>query len=81
MSAVEHEVRPGQVYEGCDPRDSIRIRVVSVAADSADVVDAVTGKRPRSVLLRSLHDSGTRPDGKRRRTGYRLLRDAPGSDR
>lgn len=73
---TDFEVKPGQVYEDCDPRDSITIRVVEVSAGRASVVDAVTGKRPRSILVKSLHASGTRADGQPRKTGYRLIQDA-----
>lgn len=45
-------------------------------ANRAQVVDAITGKRPREVLVNRLHASATTPTGKPRRTGYRLVTDA-----
>ncbi|WP_328313120.1 hypothetical protein OG432_24575 [Streptomyces sp. NBC_00442] len=69
-------IEPGQIYRSCDPRDIPPIRV-SVAAclpgsNRVDVVDAVTGKRPRSILATAFHDSPLTRDGKPRRTGYVL---------
>lgn len=71
-------VKPGQIYESCDPRGGFAIRVVEYMPGSnrADVVDAMTGKYPRSILVSSLHASGTTRNGKPRRTGYRLIQDA-----
>ena len=68
-------VAAGQVYESCDPRGGFNIRVVAYTPGStrADVVDAMTGKYPRSILVRSLHASGTTAHGRERRTGYRLI--------
>lgn len=65
-------IQPGQVFRACDPRDSIRIRIVRYEPgwNRADVVDAVTGKRPRSIVATALHASATTRDGKPRRTGY-----------
>jgi hypothetical protein len=70
MSAIE----PGQTYVSADPRDNIRIRVTAYENGwaTADVVDAVTGKRPRGILARSLHASSTTKTGQPRRTGYVL---------
>ncbi|MGW2371742.1 hypothetical protein [Kitasatospora sp. NPDC001683] len=75
---TDHAIRPGQVYTDCDPRGGATIRITDYTPGSnrADVVDATTGKRPRQILVRSLHDSATTRDGKPRRTGYRLVRDA-----
>lgn len=69
--------RPGQVYTACDPRDDITIRIVAVRGQRADVVDARTGGRPRSILTDVLHASGQTGAGRVRRTGYRLVQDAP----
>lgn len=73
----EHKIRPGQVYESCDPRGGFSIRVLAYTSGTnrADVVDAMTGKYPRSILASSLHASGTTAQGKPRRTGYRLVQD------
>ena len=67
-------IKPGQIYRYCDPRESIRVRIVHYepGGNRADVVDAATGKRPRSILTTSLHDSPTTKNGKPRRTGYAL---------
>lgn len=67
-------IQPGQIYRHCDPRESIRIRITAYTPGSnrAEVVDAVTGKRPRSILASSLHASPTTRDGRPRRTGYAL---------
>ncbi|MFE3326853.1 hypothetical protein [Streptomyces sp. NPDC059176] len=67
-------IKPGQTYRSADPRDNIRVRIVRYVSGwhSADVVDAVTGKRPRSILASALHDSPTTRNGKPRRTGYVL---------
>lgn len=69
-------IRPGQIYRYCDPRESIRIRITSYRPGDAraDVVDAVTGKRPRQVLVRQLHDSPITAAGQPRRGGYVLDR-------
>lgn len=63
-------IKPGQVYESCDPRDSIRIRVVSVAVDSPDVqvVDVAMPTYSRTVPRSALNGSG--------RDRYRLIQDA-----
>lgn len=67
-------IKPGAVFVSCDPRDSIRIRVTAYMPGHAraHVVDASTGKRPRQVLVSSLHESPTTERGARRRTGYAL---------
>ncbi|MFF8412868.1 hypothetical protein [Streptomyces omiyaensis] len=67
-------IRPGQTYRSADPRDSIRIRIKSYAPgeNRALVVDAVTGKRPRPMLVNALHATATTKAGKPRRTGYIL---------
>lgn len=70
----EFTVEPGQVYQSCDPRGGPRIRIVSVTGNRAQVVDAYDGKRPRSVLLNTLHATGATATEKPRRTGYRLIR-------
>ena len=67
-------IKPGQIYRSCDPRGGPRIRVVRYQPGwaRADVVDAYDGKRPRRVLVTTIHDSPTTRDGKPRRTGYAL---------
>lgn len=67
-------IQPGQIYRHCDPRESIRIRITAYrpGAARAHVVDAVTGKRPRQILVTHLHDSATTGTGQPRRTGYAL---------
>lgn len=75
---ADFRIRPGQVYASCDPRGGFAIRVVeyTLGSNRADVVDAMTGKYPRSILVSSLHASGITANGKPRRTGYRLVQEA-----
>jgi hypothetical protein len=74
---VTDPISPGQVYRACNPRDRIRIRIVSYQPGStrAHVVDAVTGKRPRQIYVTSLHTAPTTATGQPRRTGYALETD------
>ncbi|MFD5579021.1 hypothetical protein [Streptomyces pseudogriseolus] len=67
-------IQPGQVYRSCDPRDSIRILITSYRPGDAraHVVDAVTRKRFRQILVKQLHESPVTATGRRRRTGYVL---------
>lgn len=75
--ASTHTVEAGQVYDSCDPRGGPSIRVTRYTPGTARayVVDAVTGKHPRGVLVSSLHASGLTGQGLPRRTGYRLVSD------
>lgn len=71
-------ITTGQVYEACHPLDEkrrIRILRYTPGDHSAQVVDAVTGKRQRGIFVRSLHDSATTRDGRPRRTGYALVQE------
>lgn len=79
---ADHAIRPGNVYEPCDPSDDIRIRIVAYTPGSAnaDVVDHDSGKRPRWVLVSSLHAGATTRDGGPCRTGYRLVKKAGDDD-
>lgn len=61
---------PGTVWVDCDPRSTVRVRVVTVDSRYANVVDADTGQRPRRILLTSFHDSPTTRTGQPRRRGY-----------
>ncbi|MFE3123701.1 hypothetical protein ACFXHD_09800 [Streptomyces hydrogenans] len=67
-------IRPGQTYRSADPRELIRIRIKTYAPgeNRALVVDAVTGKRPRPILITALHATATTKTGQPRRTGYVL---------
>lgn len=67
-------IQPGQIYRHCDPREQIRIRITAYTPGDAraHVVDAVTGKRFRQILVTALHASPTTRDGKPRRSGYAL---------
>ena len=67
-------IQPGQTYRHCNPRESIRIRITTYRPGDAraHVVDAVTGKRFRQILVTHLHDSDRTKTGARRRTGYAL---------
>lgn len=71
-------IAPGQTYASCDPRGGTTIRIAhyTPGADFAHVVDATTGKRPRTVRVASLHASSTGAWGKPRRTGYVLVNPA-----
>lgn len=75
--AAQPGIRAGQVYRDCDPRSSVTIRIVTYRPGDAraHVVDAVTGKRYRQILARTLHDSATTKAGQPRRTGYALAQD------
>ena len=70
-------IKPGQVYESCDPRGGFAIRIVAYTPGSnrADVIDHMTGKYPRSILVTSLHATATTRHGHKRRTGYRLVQE------
>ncbi|MDT0382660.1 hypothetical protein RM572_28320 [Streptomyces sp. DSM 42041] len=72
-------VRPGQTYRHCDPRERIRVRIEAYTDGDAraEVVDAATGKRPRRILVKDLHESPITANGRRRRSGYVLERDSP----
>lgn len=72
---ADHQIRPGQVYTDCDPRGGATIRITAHTPNSnrADVVDATTGKRPRTVLATRLHASGITNAGNLRLSGYRLV--------
>lgn len=67
-------IQAGQIYRSCDPRGGPRIRVKSYTPghNTAHVVDADDDKRPRWILVDSLHASATTRYGKPRRTGYAL---------
>ena len=67
-------IQPGQTYRSADPRELIRIRIESYTPGDAraHVVDAATGKRPRQMLVRALHQSPTTKTGQPRRSGYVL---------
>lgn len=67
-------IEPGQVYRSCDPRGGASIRISSWRPGDARayVIDAVTSKRYRQILVSQLHDSPTTKTGRPRRTGYAL---------
>ncbi|RKN61887.1 hypothetical protein D7231_31955 [Streptomyces klenkii] len=70
-----HEVRPGQVYVACDPRDGgRRIRVEAVHGLRATVVTLTAqGPARRRVMWTDLlHPTPHTPDGQPRHTGYAL---------
>jgi hypothetical protein len=75
-------IQPGQIYRSCDPRESIRIRITAYRPGDAraHVVDAVTGKRFRQILVQQLHESPVTATGRRRRTGYVLDSQAPAGE-
>lgn len=85
---TETTVKPGQIYEHCEPywdrfpkdRPTVRVTECAPRSNRAKVVDAGTGKNPRWLLVSSLHASGTTERGRRRRSGYRLVQEAPDAD-
>ena len=72
-------IEVGQVYTSCNPRYTITVRVVAYRPGQAraSVVDAETGKRPRSILAKNLHASRLTGRGEPRKTGYRPVKDVP----
>ncbi|WP_181811064.1 hypothetical protein [Streptomyces ipomoeae] len=69
------QIQSGQVYVACDPREEgrrIRITAYTPGHTHADIVDADSGRRPRPIQVRSLHQSATVRGGASRRTGYVL---------
>lgn len=81
-SPAAGQIEAGQIYESCDPRDSIRILIESYYPGHARayVVDAYTGKRPRRILVSSLHASPFTEKGTLRRTGYARVQEQPVTD-
>lgn len=69
-----HTPQRGDIYKNCDPRGgpSIRITKYTPGTNRADVVDAATGKHPRTILVKHLHATDRTWQGARRRTGYAL---------
>lgn len=65
----------GQVYRRYDKHDQAVHRILIVeyypGGNRARVVNADTGKRPRDILVSSLH-AGPGPGGRPRSTGYTL---------
>jgi hypothetical protein len=71
------KIHPGQIYEPCDPRERSRLRVQHYKpGDNRALVTNSAGKRPRWILVKALHASGTTAQGKPRKTGYRLVQEA-----
>jgi hypothetical protein len=50
----------------------VRIEAYIDGDARAEVVDAATGKRPRRILVKDLHESPVTANGMRRRSGYVL---------
>lgn len=89
-SASPHRIEPGQEYASCAAwPDDIRIRVkgnptptgrwgvpnvavVSLADDGREL-------RPRTIPVKLLHADASGPRGKRRKTGYYLVKNADGT--
>ncbi|KAB7850166.1 hypothetical protein [Streptomyces mobaraensis] len=70
---MTHTIQAGDIYTACHPLDEgrrIRITEYVAGANRADVVDADTGLRPRSILVKDLHQSAVTATGRPRRTGY-----------
>lgn len=67
-------IEPDQIYRSADPRGGPRIRITAYTPGTAraHVVDAVTGRRFRQILVSGLHASPTTKTGLPRRTGYVL---------
>jgi hypothetical protein len=79
---MTHQIQPGQEYESCDPRDYIRIRVLSTSGFGRITIATLTADgrelRQRLVNARQFHAEGTNRNGEQRRTGYRLVQHADG---
>jgi hypothetical protein len=83
-STDDHRIEPGQEYERHDPRENttLRIRVAGPQVpgpfgEGEVAIVTVEGDRylrRRWIAIRQLHNSPTR------RTGYRLVQHADGSD-
>ncbi|MEW1638617.1 hypothetical protein AB0469_31735 [Streptomyces sp. NPDC093801] len=74
-------IKARQTYRAANPLDEgRRILIVSCpeGLDFAWVCDPLTGLRPRTISLRSLHATPTTKTGQPRRSGYVL--EADGSD-
>lgn len=80
-------IRPGQVYETCQPvyghadgDEYVRIKVMQAPVGLKVTVATLTTEgrliRWRSINTSQLHESGTTKAGAPRRTGYRLVQDA-----
>lgn len=71
-------VRPGQLYRRADDPEQrwVLIKVHSIVGDRAHVTDA-DGRWPRTVRLAALHASAATATGRKRRSGYILVADAP----
>ncbi|MGW4981238.1 hypothetical protein [Streptomyces mirabilis] len=65
-------IKPGRIFVGCDPQDSIRIRIEQYKPGDmrALVADAVTGRSRRLMLISALHASAFTNAGVLRRRGY-----------
>lgn len=75
-------VRVGQVYEACHPLDGGRQIVVYEVRDGRAWVETVGDQaRGRWINASLLHAEATTGTGQPRRTGYRLVQDAPGGAR
>ncbi|MFD9569957.1 hypothetical protein ACFWBI_08945 [Streptomyces sp. NPDC059982] len=77
-------IQPGQTYRAANPLDEgRRILIVSrpEGCDFAWVCDPLTGLRPRTISLRSLHATSTTKVGRARRSGYVLEPQPDGSGR
>ena len=88
MTATEHIIRPGQVYEECATSDywePRRIRVLGEPGDRwlpgyskvdvATIDDRGREMRRRALETSQLHATGTTRTGQPRRSGYRLVQD------
>lgn len=90
MITTEHRIEAGQEYAACAAwPDEICIRVKANPTPTGrwgvPCVDVVTiaedGRelRPRSLPTRHLHETVAGPGGKRRKSGYYLVRHADGT--
>ncbi|GAA1466255.1 hypothetical protein NE857_09345 [Nocardiopsis exhalans] len=77
MNLIGAHVRAGEIWKPCDPRAHYLVRVTEVSATRVEVVDAATGKRPRSILRQEFHDNPDTKHGAPRRTGFICVRSAP----
>ncbi|MFI2078592.1 hypothetical protein, partial [Streptomyces triculaminicus] len=72
---TETTIRVGQIYRHCaHGGPHIRITSYTPGQARAQVVDAVTGRNARSLLVRQLHEGPITATGRLRRAGYVLER-------
>lgn len=69
-------IEKDQIYEYADAREGgrqIRIESYQPGDARAHIVSHPSGKNPRQILVKDLHDTPTTPAGQRRQRGYFLV--------